>query len=109
MAASTSRKEPRCPGSAPWMEMDPPVTAAAMAKVPASSRSLMTRCSVPPRRSTPSISSRCGAVRSIRAPMERSMATRSSVSGSCAAFSITVVPRASTAASMAFSVPITVT
>ena len=50
-----------------------------------------------------------GAVRSIRAPIVRSMATRSSTSGSWAAFSMTVDPSARHAARRAFSVPITVT
>ena len=64
------------------MVTSPPVTAAAMAKVPASSRSPSTRWSTPCRRSTPSISSRCGAVRSIWAPIARSIEIRSSTSGS---------------------------
>ena len=45
----------------------------------------------------------------MRAPMATSIAIRSSTSGSWAAFSMTVVPSARVAASMAFSVPMTVT
>ena len=45
----------------------------------------------------------------MRAPMERSIAIRSSTSGSSAALSMTVVPFARVAAIIAFSVPITLT
>ena len=87
----------------------PRVTAAAIAKVSASRRSPRTRCSTPFNEGTPSISRRRSAVRSIRAPMPQSMAIRSSTSGSTAALSITVVPRARVAARIAFSVPMTLT
>jgi len=46
---------------------------------------------------------------SICAPIEIRQCARSTTSGSCAAFSITVVPSASEAAIMMFSVPVTVT
>ncbi len=98
-----------CPGLIPFSVTSPRVIAAAMAKVSASSRSPRTRCSVPPRRSTPSISIRRSPVREIRAPMVVSMAIRSSTSGSSAALSITVVPWAMVAARITFSVPMTVT
>ena len=45
----------------------------------------------------------------IRAPMAVSSVARSTTSGSRAAFSMTVVPSASAAAIMRFSVPVTVT
>ena len=96
-------------GSIPVSVAVPPVMAAAMAKVSASRRSPSTSCSVPCRRGTPSISIRRSAVREIRAPIPHSMAMRSSISGSSAALSMTVVPRASTAARITFSVPMTVT
>ena len=109
MRSHTSRNAPTWAGLMPFRVTSPRVMAAAMANVPASSRSPMTRCSAPPRRSTPCTSIRRSAVRWICAPIAHSIAMRSSTSGSSAALSMTVVPRARVAAIIAFSVPMTVT
>ena len=85
----------------------PPVTAAATTNVPASIRSGRTRCSPPRRRLRPMTSIVSGAVRWISAPIVRRNAIRSSTSGSSAAGWIVVRPSARTAASIAFSVPMT--
>jgi hypothetical protein len=58
---------------------------------------------------TPSISIRAEPAPTMRAPMALSSPARSLTSGSRAAFSMTVVPWASAAAIMRFSVPVTVT
>ncbi len=87
----------------------PPVIAAATMRVPASTRSGTTRCTAPPSSTTPSISIRAVPAPWIRAPMAVSSVARSTTSGSRAAFSMTVVPSASAAAIMRFSVPVTVT
>ena len=82
----------------------PPVIAAAIISEPASIRSGITRCSAPCRRSTPSISITWVPAPEIRAPIAVSIRARSCTSGSRAAFSIVVRPRARTAAIMMFSV-----
>ena len=65
-------------------------------------------CSTPFSESTPSITTRRVPAPEIRAPILTRKLARSTTSGSLAAESITVVPRASTAAIMRLSVPRTV-
>ena len=77
---------------------------AAAAQVPASMRSGIVTCSVPVSSSTPSISIVLVPAPSIRAPIATRNAAMSAISGSRAALSITVVPRARTAAIIRFSV-----
>ncbi len=96
-------------GSAPTTVTSPPVIAAATSRVPASMRSGITRCRAPPSSGTPSISRRSVPAPSMRAPIAESSRARSVTSGSRAAFSMTVVPSASAAAIIRFSVPVTVT
>ena len=88
--------------SSPW------VIAAAMAYVPASMRSGMIRRLVPPSWSTPSMTMRGVPRPEIRAPMAIRRRPRSTISGSQAALSMTVRPRASVAALMMLAVPSTV-
>jgi hypothetical protein len=64
---------------------------------------------VPCRRSTPSITIVLVPAPEIWPPIALMQLARSTTSGSCAAFSMTVVPQASAAAIMMFSVPVTVT
>ena len=87
----------------------PPVIAAATRKVPVSMRSGTTEWRPPPRRSTPWMTMRDVPAPSIFAPSALRHSARSVTSGSIAAFSSTVVPSASVAAAMTFSVPVTVT
>ena len=96
-------------GAAPVTVTSPPVMAPATSSVPASMRSGMMRCRAPPSSGTPSISMRSVPAPSMRAPMAARSRARSATSGSRAAFSSTVVPSASAAAIMRFSVPVTVT
>ncbi len=96
-------------GSAPTTVTSPPVMAAATSRVPASMRSGITRCRAPDSSCTPSISIRSVPAPSIRAPISTSRRARSLTSGSRAAFTMTVVPSASAAAIIRFSVPVTVT
>ena len=74
-------------------------------------RSGTTACAaspVPPRRSTPSTVIVGVPAPETRAPIRTRRRATSSTSGSQAAFSITVVPEARTAAKRTFSVPVTV-
>ena len=72
-------------------------------------RSGSTLWRAPPSRVTPSTISREVPMPEMRAPILLRQSATSPISGSCAAFSITVVPRASTAAISAVWVPLTVT
>ena len=118
-AAPTSRLTPhssslastaeRCSGTSPVTVTSPPVIAPATIRVPASMRSGSTRWVVPPSSVTPSISIRSVPAPWIWAPIAFKSAARSPISGSRAAFSITVVPEARAAAIIRFSVPVTVT
>ena len=94
----------RCSIGALVIVMSPPVIAAAAIIDPASIRSGITSCSAPCSRSTPSISITCVPAPLIFAPILTSTRARSCTSGSRAAFSITVRPRAVTAAIKIFSV-----
>ena len=87
----------------------PPVTAAATRNVPVSMRSETTVWLAPRSRRLPWTSIVSGLVRFTSAPILCRKSMRSSTSGSCAAGRITVWPSARVAASIAFSVPITVT
>ena len=87
----------------------PRVMAAATSSVPASMRSGTTLWTAPVSSGTPSISMRSVPTPCRRAPIAVSSAPRSLTSGSRAAFSMIVVPSASAAAIMRFSVPVTVT
>ena len=69
----------------------------------------MTACDAPWSFSTPSISMVSDPAPWIRAPIAVRSRARSITSGSRAALTSRVVPRASEAASMTFSVPVTVT
>ena len=82
----------------------PRVAHAAIANVPASIRSGITRWRTGRSSSTPCTSIEVVPTPSIRAPISISMCARSWMSGSRAAFSITVVPFARTAAIRTFSV-----
>ena len=82
----------------------PAARAAATTKVPASMRSPITRCSTGCSSSTPSIVTTGVPAPVILAPISLSMFARSTISGSRAALSMIVVPRARTAAMMRFSV-----
>jgi hypothetical protein len=88
--------------------MSPPVMAPAMAKVPASIRSGIVRWLTPCSAETPRIVIVCVPAPSIFPPIRLRSAARSVTSGSQAAFSRTVVPSASVAAIIRFSVPVTV-
>ena len=103
-ARSLSRTTPRWDGSAPLICTRPPVTAAAKAHVPATIRSGTVRCVTGLSRGTPVIVSVVVPSPSICAPMACSMRPMSTISGSRATFSSTVVPRAVVAAVMRFSV-----
>ena len=72
-------------------------------------RSGSTSYSQAPSRSQPSISIVSVPAPAMRAPIAVRKPARSTTSGSRAAFSITVFPRASVAAIIRFSVPVTVT
>ena len=91
-------------GRAPSRNTSPWVMQAAMAKVPASIRSGTVRCRTGSNPSTPSTSIEVVPAPETLAPISPSMWARSWISGSRAAFSITVVPRAPTAAISTFSV-----
>ena len=82
----------------------PRVMTAATAQVPATMRSVTVACSTGCRRSTPSTSSVLEPTPAMRAPMSTSIEHRSTISGSRAALSMTVVPLASAAAMSRFSV-----
>ena len=84
----------------------PPVAAAAMAKLPASMRSGMTRVRAPCRAATPMISILGVPAPRMMAPIRLRCSARATTSGSQAAFLITVVPLARQAAIIRFSVPV---
>ena len=108
-ASSLSSTAARWSGTTSRTVTSPPVIAPATRNVPASTRSGMIRCRAPPSSRTPSISIRSVPAPRIFAPMALSSRARSKTSGSRAAFSRIVVPSASAAAIMRFSVPVTVT
>ena len=87
----------------------PPAAATAARNVPVSIRSGMMVWVAPPRRGTPSMTMRSVPAPSMRAPIAVRQRARSTISGSRAAFSSVVVPCASVAAIIRFSVPVTVT
>src|SRR5262245_32681782 len=91
-------------GRTPESTTRPPVAQIAIAYVPASTRSGITECSTASNPSTPSISIVGVPTPCTRAPISTRNSARSTSSGSRAAFSITVVPRAATAAIRTFSV-----
>ena len=91
-------------GETPSTSTSPPVTAAAIRKVPASIRSAMTVCSAGCSPSTPRTTRQGVPAPSMSAPMLTRNLPRSTISGSRAAFSMTVVPSAQTAAITRFSV-----
>ena len=95
-----------CSGRAPPISTSPPVMAAAARKVAASTRSGTTLWALAVRApgSTPWMTSRADPMPSTLAPMVLRKWQRSAISGSRAAFSSTVVPRACTAAIRMFSV-----
>jgi len=81
----------------------------AATNVPVSIRSGMTAWVAPCSRSTPSTTMRSVPAPEIFAPIAPRQRARSTISGSRAAFSSVVVPEASVAAIIRFSVPVTVT
>ena len=95
-----------CSGRPSSTVTSPPVSPAATRKVATTSRSGMTAWVAGSRRSTPSTSIREVPAPVILAPMALRKSARSRTSGSRAAFSITVVPLASTAAISTLSVPV---
>ena len=97
---------PRCAALKPVTSMPPSsaMSAPATMKVPASMRSPITRCVTGWSSSTPSICTTGEPAPTILAPISFSMQARSTISGSRAALSMTVVPFARTAAMMRFSV-----
>ncbi len=104
MAASFSSSMSMCSARARSTLISPPASPTAARNVAASTRSGMATWDAGRSSSTPSISIRDVPAPSILAPMPVSMAARSLTSGSRAAFSITVVPLASTAAMSRLSV-----
>ena len=99
----------RCSGRQSRISTSPRVTAAATSSVPASMRSGMIACSMGCSSSTPSIVISDVPAPRILAPILFSTRPSSSTSGSRAAFSSVVIPLASAAAIIKFSVPVTVT
>ena len=97
------------PGRACVVRTLPPVIAAATKKVPVSMRSATTEKSAACMRSTPSMVMVLVPAPLTFAPIAFRKSARSTISGSCAAFSIWLMPVANTAAIIAFSVPVTVT
>ncbi len=81
-------------GRAPSSRTSPPTAATAMAKVPVSMRSASTECTAPSRRSAPWMRSVEVPMPSILAPILTRHSATSPISGSRAAFSMTVSPRA---------------
>ena len=94
----------RCSRRVPTSSISPPAMPHAISSVPASTRSAMISLSADRSSSTPSIWIVELPAPTTCAPMRSRNAARSVTSGSRAAFSITVVPLASTAAHMRFSV-----
>ena len=103
-----SRNDPKYFFCAPFTSTLPFAAAARAIQVPASILSGKTLCSVPPSLGTPVIVTVGDPAPSMIAPMPVSILHMSATSGSHAAFSITVVPGASTAAMMMLAVPVTV-
>ena len=95
-----------CSGRASAMVTSPPARPTAARYVAATTRSGTTAWCVGRSSSTPSISMREVPAPRTEAPMSHSIAARSATSGSLAAFSITVVPLASTAAMSRLSVAV---
>ena len=95
---------PRCSGAKPRTVTGSPVRAPTARNVPASMRSPTTRCSTGRSSETPSISMTGEPAPETFAPISLSMFARSTISGSRAALSIVVTPRAKTDAIMRFSV-----
>ena len=104
----TSRNDPRCFFCASLTRTFPREARAAAIHVPASILSGITECVAPPSLGTPVIVRVGLPAPSMIAPIFESMAHRSAISGSQAAFSITVVPGIDTAAISTFAVPVTV-
>jgi len=104
ISASFDSTRSRWSARAPRSTTRPPVAHAAIANVPASTRSGITECSTGRNSRTPSIWIVGVPTPSIRAPIAIRRSARSESSGSRAAFSMTVVPRAATAAIRTFSV-----
>ena len=95
-----------CSGRASAIVTSPPAMPTAARYVAATTRSGTTAWRVGRSSSTPSTSMRDVPAPRTTAPMSQSMAARSATSGSLAAFSITVVPLASTAAMSRLSVAV---
>ncbi len=106
---SCSMTPSRWSGRQSLISSRPRVSAAATMNVPVSIRSGMIVCSAPPSDSTPSIWIVSDPAPLTRAPILFRRSARSTISGSRAALWSVVVPRASVAAIITFSVPVTVT
>ena len=106
---SLSSTESSVSARLPVVVTRPPVIAAAIRKVPVSIRSGSTSWLPPCSFSTPWTTIRPLPACSMFAPRALRQSARSTTSGSIAAFSITLVPSASTAAMSTFSVPVTLT
>jgi len=106
ICSSFHRTTPKCSSEPPTRFSSPPVIAAAMAKTPASIRSGITVCSTAASSLTPSTVTKPVPPPVIRAPILVRKAMTSSTSGSWAALSMMVVPGASDAAMIRFSVPV---
>ena len=94
----------KCSGNAFSTNTSPPAIAAAIKYVPASIRSGITVWIAPCRDSTPSIRITFVPAPRIFAPIAFKNVAKSTISGSSAAFSITVLPLAIEAAMITFSV-----
>ncbi len=106
ICSSFHRTTPKWSREAPTRFTSPPVIAAAMANTPASIRSAITVCSTAVSSSTPCTVMKPVPPPVIRAPILVRNAMTSSTSGSCAVLSIMVLPGASDAAMIRFSVPV---
>ena len=106
ICSSFQRATPKCSRLAPTRLSSPPVIAAAMANTPASIRSAITVCSVAASLPTPWTVMKPVPPPLICAPILVRNEIMSSTSGSDAVLSITVVPAASDAAMIRFSVPV---
>ena len=104
-----SRTASPCCGSYPISRIRPRVAAAAKRYVPASIRSEITVWQAPCSASTPLTVITSVPAPSMIPPIAIKQRAKSTTSGSRAAFSKTVIPRARTAAINRFSVPVTVT
>ena len=106
ICSSFHRTTPKCSSEAPTRFSSPPVMAAAIAKTPASIRSAITVCSTAVSSSTPCTVMKPVPPPVIRAPILVRNAMTSRTSGSCAVLSMMVLPGASDAAMIRFSVPV---